>query len=151
MTYPARRILLALAVATVAALPALAKEPAVFTGLVKGVAVGGHDPVAYFQAGRPVEGSAKFAATHAGATWHFSSAANRDAFAAAPDKYAPAFGGYCAWAVSRGYTAKGDPRHWKIVGGRLYLNYSAGIQKKWAADIPGNIARGNANWPTVLE
>jgi hypothetical protein len=146
-----RRTLIAYGILAVMAGPSFAKEPAVFTGLVKGVAVGGYDPVAYFRDGRPAKGSGKFAAKHAGVAWHFSSAANRDAFLAAPNTYAPAFGGYCAWAVSRGYTAKGDPRHWKIVGGRLYLNYSAGVQKQWAADIPGNIAKGKANWPKVLD
>ena len=151
MSAVSRRTLLALAAAMLVAGPAMAGEPAIFTGLVEGTAVGGYDPVAYFEDGKPAKGSARFALTHEGATWRFASAANRDAFQAAPEKYAPRFGGYCAWAVSQGYTAKGDPRHWKIVDGRLYLNYSAGVQKQWAADIAGNIARGNANWPKVLE
>ena len=146
-----RRTLLALAAAVLAAGPAMAGNPAIFTGLVKGTAVGGYDPVAYFKHGKPVKGSPQITLTHQGATWRFASAANRDAFQAAPDRYAPRFGGYCAWAVSQGYTAKGDPRYWKIVDGRLYLNYSAGVQKQWAGDIAGNIAKGNANWPKVLE
>jgi YHS domain-containing protein len=131
--------------------PAAAGKAAVFTGLVSGVAVGGYDPVAYFKQGKPVKGSSKYTVKHKGATWRFSSAANRDAFKASPARYAPQFGGYCAWAVSQGYTAKGDPRHWKIVGGRLYLNYSAGVQQRWARDTSGNIAKGNANWPKVLQ
>lgn len=113
----------------------------------EGVAIEGYDPVAYFKAGKPIKGSGKFTTKHNGATWRFSSAANRDAFAKSPGSYAPQFGGYCAWAVSRGYTASIDPRAWKVVGGKLYLNYSIGVQRQWSADIPGNIAKGNANWP----
>lgn len=113
----------------------------------EGVAIEGYDPVAYFKSGKPVRGSGKFTAKHNGATWRFSSAANRDAFAKSPGAFAPQFGGHCAWAVSRGYTASIDPRAWKVVGGKLYLNYSIGVQRQWSADIPGNIAKGNANWP----
>ncbi|MDH3582343.1 MAG: hypothetical protein OEM91_17190 [Hyphomicrobiales bacterium] len=114
-----------------------------------GVAIEGYDPVAYFKAGKPVRGLSEFTATHAGATWHFASAANRDAFSANPQAFAPQFGGYCAWAVSQGYTAKIDPQAWKIVAGKLYLNYSKGVQRRWAKDIPGNIANGDANWPGI--
>ena len=66
-------------------------------------------------------------------------------------KYAPQYGGYCAWAVSRGYTAGIDPDAWKIVNGRLYLNYSLKVQKQWAEDIPGNIAKAEENWPKILK
>lgn len=114
-----------------------------------GVAIEGYDAVAYFKAGKPVRGSSEFTATHDGATWHFASAANRAAFAANPQAFAPQFGGYCAWAVSQGYTAKIDPQAWKIVAGKLYLNYSKGVQRRWAQDVPGNIAKGDANWPGI--
>ena len=80
-------------------------------------------------------------------TWRFASDKNRDLFKDEARGYAPQYGGYCAWAVSRGYTAKGDPRYWKVVGGKLYLNYDAGVQKDWEKDIPGNIAKGDRNWP----
>ena len=112
-----------------------------------GVAIEGYDPVAYFKAGKPVRGAASFTAKHDGATWRFASAANRDAFAANPAAYAPQFGGYCAWAVSRGYTAEIDPDAWRIVSGKLYLNYSKGVQRQWSQDMLRNIAKGNANWP----
>lgn len=115
------------------------------------VAIEGTDPVAYFTDNKPVKGSANFAHQWKGAEWRFKSAANRDAFAAAPDKYAPQFGGYCAWAVSQGYTATIDPEAWTIVGERLYLNYSKGVQAQWRQDIPGNIALGRENWPGVLD
>ena len=84
-----------------------------------------------------------------GAKWYFASAANRDAFAKNSQKYAPQFGGYCAWAVSQGYTAGIDPEAWKIVDGKLYLNYSKSVQKMWEQDVPGNIRKGNENWPKL--
>lgn len=126
------------------------QKPAVFTELVKGVAVGGHDPVAYFTVGKPVAGDPEITLTHDGAVWRFASEANREAFRADPAKYAPQFGGYCAWAVANGYTAKGDPNAWTVSNGKLYLNYNKSVQKGWEQDIPGNVRKGDANWPTVL-
>ena len=130
--------------------PALAAKDKVYTGLVSGVAVGGYDAVAYFTEKKPVRGSKDITAKHAGVTWRFASAANRDAFVANPGRYAPQYGGYCAWAVSNGYTAKGDPNAWSVVDGKLYLNYNKSVRKKWSRDTAGNIAKGNANWPSVL-
>lgn len=115
-----------------------------------GVAIDGWDPVAYFTDGKPVEGSKAYSFEWNGATWRFASAAHRDLFAQAPEKYAPQYGGYCAWAVSQGYTADIDPEAWKIEDGRLFLNYSLEVQKKWAEDLPGNVAKGDANWPKLL-
>ncbi|MGL6042829.1 MAG: YHS domain-containing (seleno)protein, partial [Sandaracinobacteroides sp.] len=114
------------------------------------VAVSGYDPVAYFTSGKPMQGSKDFIATHAGAEYRFASAANRDAFKANPAKFAPQYGGYCAWAVSQGYTASADPEIWKIVDGKLYLNYNAEVGRKWAKDPAGFIARADGNWPKVL-
>ncbi len=114
-----------------------------------GVAIDGADAVAYFTQARAVEGSRKYTHQWMGAKWRFASAANRDAFAADPAKYAPQYGGYCAWAVSQGYTAPIDREAWKIVGGKLYLNYSKSVQAQWAEDVPGNIRKGDGNWPGV--
>lgn len=114
-------------------------------------AVGGYDPVAYFEAGKPVEGTDEFATEYKGATWRFASAESRDKFIASPETFAPQYGGYCAWAVSQGYTASGDPKYWRIVDGKLYLNYDASVQETWETDIPGFIAKGDANWPAVLQ
>ncbi|MEM9060884.1 MAG: YHS domain-containing (seleno)protein [Pseudomonadota bacterium] len=116
-----------------------------------GTAIDGTDAVAYFTEGRPIEGSSDFTHEWNGATWRFSSAENRDLFAADPAKYAPQYGGYCAWAVAQGYTASTDPEAWKIVDGKLYLNYNKDVQSRWETDIPGHIASGDANWPKVLE
>lgn len=125
-------------------------KPAVFTDFRSKLALDGYDPVAYFALGKPVKGVAEFSATWNGATWRFSSAENKSAFEKEPVKYAPQFGGYCAWAVSEGYTAKGDPFAWRIVDGKLYVNYDTSVQKTWEKDIPGHITKGDANWPKVL-
>jgi len=116
----------------------------------RGLAIKGYDPVAYFDAGKPVEGSSDFETMWGGATWRFASAANRDRFAKEPAKFAPQYGGYCSWAVSQGYTADIDPEAWKIVDGKLYLNYNAKVQAKWQLDIPGNIRKADANWPGLV-
>jgi YHS domain-containing protein len=127
-----------------------AAKPSVFTDFRSKLALDGHDPVAYFKTGKPQKGNPAHAATWNGATWHFSSAENKVAFEAAPQSFAPQFGGYCAWAVSQGYTAKGDPHAWRIVDGKLYVNYNASVQKTWEKDIPNHIVKGEKNWPTVL-
>lgn len=131
--------------------PAVAAEPAPpVHATVQGIAIGGYDTVAYFTEGRPVLGSAEFEHRWNGATWRFASAAARDRFAANPEAYAPRFGGYCAWAVSQNYIAPGDPNVWRIVDGRLYFNFNERARELWEADSAGAIARGNANWPSVL-
>jgi len=107
----------------------------------------GHDPVAYFTEGTPRPGDPAYAFDWDGKRWHFASAANRDAFAAAPAAYAPQYGGNCAWAVAEGYLAPVDPDAWAIVDGKLYLNANRRIQRRWERDIPGFIRRADANWP----
>ena len=127
-----------------------AREAEVYTGTFSSLAVGGYDAVAYFKAGRPVAGSDQFSTPYKGATWRFSSKENLEAFRANPTAFAPQYGGYCSWAVAQGYTASGDPEVWKIVNGKLYLNYDRSVQAKWEKDIPGFIAKGDRNWPGVL-
>ncbi|MEQ9489172.1 MAG: YHS domain-containing (seleno)protein [Alphaproteobacteria bacterium] len=114
-----------------------------------GTAIDGYDPVAYFTEGKPVEGDSEFSHNWNGATWHFSSAENRDLFAANPEKYAPQYGGYCAYAVSQGSTASIEPDAWSIVDGKLYLNYSQSVQSKWEKDKAGYITDADANWPDI--
>lgn len=138
----------ALAAAAPFAAPAFAAEPAVYTK--SGLAIRGYDPVAYFEDGKPVRGDAAHTNTWNGAEWRFASDAHRAAFAANPEAYAPQYGGYCAWAVAEGYTASTDPDAWKIVDGKLYMNFSKRVQRRWEKDIPGNITRANGNWPKVL-
>jgi YHS domain-containing protein len=146
MTIWAAALLLALALPAAAQ----ARSPEIYTGILSATAVGGYDPVAYFTEGKPVEGKRDITHTWKGVTWRFASEKNRDAFKADPAAYAPQYGGYCAWAVSQGYTAKGDPKHWKVVNGKLYLNYDARVQKDWERDASGNIVKADKNWPVVL-
>lgn len=130
--------------------PAAAGKPEVFTGLVKGKGAAGHDVVAYFTMGKPVKGMAEFSTTWKGATWEFSSAENLEKFKANPEAYAPQYGGYCAYGVSKGGLVKGEPDQWTIVDGKLYLNYSASVQKTWSKDIPGFISTADKKWPDIL-
>jgi hypothetical protein len=110
-----------------------------------GVAIGGHDPVAFFSEGRAVPGTEAFEHRWNGAIWRFASAQARDRFAADPEAFAPSYGGWCAWAMSEDRLARGDPLVWRIVGGRLFFNCSAQAQGRWEADDAA-IARGDANW-----
>ena len=128
---------------------AIAGEPAVFsTG--EG-AIRGYDPGAYFTIGAPTRGSNEFSASWQGASYRFASAENLVRFEADPEAYAPQYGGYCAYAVSKGATAGTVPEAWTIVDGKLYLNYSLSVKQRWSKDIPGNIKAANSNWPSVLE
>jgi YHS domain-containing protein len=149
-----RKLLAALAFATVAAFsvaaPAYADQAPVYTGILSRVAVSGYDPVAYFTDGRPVRGNQQFSIMHQGYEYRFASAEHLAAFRANPARYVPQYGGYCAWAVSQGYTASGDPTNWRIVVGKLYRTYKDEIQRRWEQNIPGFIRDANANWPSVL-
>jgi hypothetical protein len=142
-------LLLTAAFLLMSATAALAVDPVNKTWT--GVAIKGYDPVAYFADSKPVEGDSDYEHEWMDATWRFANVANRDRFAADPEKYAPQYGGYCAWAVSQNDTAGIDPEARKIVDGKLYLNYSAKIQERWSKDIPGNIAAADRNWPGLVD
>jgi hypothetical protein len=114
-----------------------------------GVAVQGYDVVSYFSEGRAVRGQPAFTHEWNGVAWRFATAANRDAFAAAPEKCAPEFGGYCAYGVSRGYAVDVDPEAFAVVDGKLYLNYSKRVQRTWDQDRAGYIEKARAGWPKV--
>lgn len=115
-----------------------------------GAAIRGYDPVAYFTEKKPVQGSSSYKAEFRGSTFHFASQANRDAFAAAPAKYAPQYNGFCAFGVAGGYKAAIDPAAFTIVDDKLYLNYNRSVQTQWRADVPGFIAKADKNWPQVV-
>jgi len=123
----------------------------IHTGFLSDTALDGYDAVAYHTEGRAVEGSTEHTTRWKDATWRFASAENRARFEADPERYAPRYGGYCAYAVAQGATAPGDPEVWKIVDGRLYLNVNEKIAARWKQDIPGYIEKADANWPSVLE
>jgi YHS domain-containing protein len=147
-----RRHILTLAIAAPAvaafAPPAMAASPEVYAE--GGIAVDGSDVVTYFTQGAPVAGDEAITFDYMGATWRFSTQENRDLFADDPAAYAPQYGGYCAYAVSQGYTAPTVPEAWTVVDGKLYLNFSTSVRRRWERDIPGHIAMADANWPSVL-
>lgn len=116
-----------------------------------GLALKGYDPVAYFSDNAAVPGSEEYTATVDGVTYHFASAENRDAFTADPAKYSPQFGGFCAMAAAMGKKFDVDPAAFSVVDGKLYLNVNQKVQAKWQEDIPGNIAKGEANWPNIKD
>lgn len=143
------RALLALLLLSGWALPAFGLDPinsSFFSGAIKG-----YDPVAYFTEGEPVKGSRQFTHTWRGATWRFASREHLELFKADPERYAPQYGGYCAWAVAQGETVGIDPDAWSIIEGKLYLNYSKKIRRQWLEDVEGNIRKGDANWPELLK
>lgn len=130
---------------------ALAADP-VFVGAADGggkAAIRGYDPVAYHLERKPVLGKPEFNADWNGAEWRFASAANRDAFLLDPARYAPVFGGYCAFGASRGYKVSTDPEAFAIEGGKLYLNYSIPVANTWNKDRPGYIVKATTEWKTL--
>lgn len=115
----------------------------------QGLALKGHDPVAYFTVGKPTQGVAKYSAKFQGATYHFASAANQKRFQSNPAKYAPQYGGFCAMGAAIGKKLDVDPNSFKVVDDKLYLNVNAEIFKKWSEDVPGHIRAADQNWPAL--
>ena len=142
-----RRHLLLAATATLVPVAAWAAGPANLDA--RGVAIHGHDPVAYFVEGKAVMGKSEHSTTVSAATYWFASEANQQLFKADPAKYEPQYGGYCAYGVAQGVKPDIDPTAFRIVDGKLYLNLSPAVQKRWQADIPGFIDRANQNWTSL--
>lgn len=117
----------------------------------RGVAIRGYDPVAFFTESRAVEGDKQYTHRWMNAEWRFISAENRDLFAADPEKYAPQYGGYCAYAASQGRIYDANPKFWKIVDGKLYLNYNGTAQQRWEKELPKNIAKAAQLWPQLIQ
>ena len=120
---------------------------AIYTGFFSNEALRGYDTVAYFTMGMPIEGSDEYTFEYQGATWKFSSQEHLDLFKADPGKYAPQYGGYCAWAMANGDTASAEPDLWTIHEGKLYLNYSRRINQRWKADMENFIKSADVEWP----
>jgi hypothetical protein len=144
-------VVVTLLLAGCAATPGLVsqKEPVAPLNSENGVALKGYDAVAYFADKSPKKGSDQITYAWDGLTWKFVSEGNRKQFAAQPAHYAPQYGGYCAFAVSRGLIADVDPNSWAVVDDRLYLNNNAFAHQLWSEDRPGNISAGDRNWPLV--
>ena len=137
-------------VAIITGSQAQAASSAIFTPS-SGLALDGYDTVAFFTQARPVRGDARFEGIWQGARWRFSTQDHLNRFLAEPARFAPQYGGYCAWAVgARNALAPGDARYWRIVDGKLYVNFDAGVQAQWVRDIPGFILAADRNWPAIL-
>jgi YHS domain-containing protein len=119
--------------------------------LVDGAAIGGYDVVAYHTAGKPAKGDAQFTSIYQGVKWKFSSAENRDLFAAEPAKFAPAYGGWCSVGAAKGKKINIDPALFAVVDGQLYLNSSKGAHENvFLKDVPGTISKGEQNWKVIF-
>ena len=114
-------------------------------------AISGYDPVAYFTEDMPVKGMKEFTTHWNNADWYFSSAENQASFEANPEKYAPQYGGFCAFGMSRGYAVSTEPDAWYIEDGKLYLNHNLAVRKTWLKDIPRYIEKANPVWADKLE
>nr|WP_239032537.1 YHS domain-containing (seleno)protein [Leisingera sp. MMG026] len=144
-----RLVLMAVAVMFVS-LPDRARADAAVFSSRAGVAIGGYDAVAFFEHGTAEPGRRGHAVMWKGVVWRFASARNQAQFEANPRAYAPAFGGYCAYAMSQGRLHDGNPRIWAIVDGELFLLNNRGVHHLWQADTVQMIADGRAHWPAVL-
>ena len=129
----------------------LAGEDPIYTSFLSNEAVGGFDVVTYFESDGPQEGKDKYSYDYLGAEWLFVSQENLEKFKQNPEKYAPQYGGYCAYAAALGSTAKGEPDQWHIHENKLYLNYDANIKDRWVRDKENYIVQGDANWPKILD
>lgn len=124
----------------------------IYTSFLNNKAVGGYDVVSYYQDdGKPVKGNKKYLLEYKGADWYFSSQENLDTFRQEPEKYAPQYGGYCAYALASGETVKGDPLQYHIHNDKLYLNINAKYKGIWLNDKLDFIAKGDSHWPDVLK
>ena len=138
-----------LAIALLFGAVAAAQAMAMNVDKATGLAIEGYDPVAYFTDDKAVKGDPMFSAEHNGAVYHFASAEHRDMFKENPDKYAPQYGGYCAYGVAKGVKAAIEPDQFTVLDGKLYLNYDASVQKTWRKDIPGYLMKAEENWPQL--
>lgn len=126
-----------------------AQQPATFS--TDGKAIRGYDPVAYFTDGKAVKGDSTLTYVYDGTTWQFATAEHRDAFKADPAKYAPQYGGYCAYGASRGYKAPTQPDAWTVTDGKLYLNYNTGVRTEWDKDRKGYIEKADKHWQKIRD
>jgi YHS domain-containing protein len=116
---------------------------------VDGAALSGYDAVAYQDEGAAVRGETTITTDWNGATWRFATPAHAAQFRADPARYAPAYDGHCAYAMSEGRKSGGMPELWQVAGGRLYLLCSKSAFEKWTSEFDARLARANANWLTL--
>ncbi|MGW9686634.1 YHS domain-containing (seleno)protein [Flagellimonas sp. 2504JD1-5] len=114
--------------------------------LFSDTAINGYDPVAYIVSDKAMEGNEEYSYHWKNATWLFASEENQKLFMESPDKYTPEYGGYCAFAVSKGFTANSSPNAFDIIDGKLYLFDSEEVKQEWKSDLQENLKKGKANW-----
>jgi len=144
-----KNLLLTTAVVLFTALHVNAQQEEVFT--LHSQAIRGYDPVAYFKEAKPVKGSDEYSFKWKDANWLFSSKENLDSFSLNPEKYAPQYGGYCAYGLSEGHKAPTDPNAWTIVDGKLYFNYSLKVKELWIKNPTERIEKADKNWPMLKD
>ncbi len=115
----------------------------------KGIAIKGYDPVAYFELQKAVEGNKAFTIEWSKSQWRFVSQANLEKFKLSPQKYAPQYGGFCAYGCSEDHLSPADPNAWTIAGGKLYLNYNNETRDAWLKDIDNRIKTADEYWPNL--
>lgn len=146
-----KKLLLIPLLLSFAATTLLAETKSLLNVNKNGLALQGYDPVAFFTENKPVKGKPEFKFAHQGATYLFASAENKMRFEKEPEKYAPAFGGFCAYGVSRNKLVEIDPEAFQIVDGHLLLQYSKGVRSDFNKDVEGNLSRAKSNWPALVE
>jgi YHS domain-containing protein len=119
--------------------------------IVDGKAIRGYDAVAFHREQKAVQGNKVFSYDWSGATWQFASASNRDLFKADPGKYAPQYGGYCAYGTAEGHKAPTETETWTVRDGKLYFNYNKEVKDLWMKDQEGFIKKADKLWPTVKD
>ncbi len=147
------RYLILLLVSLITVLPQMssAGEDEVYTGFFSDTALSGYDTVAYFKEGKALKGKKKYRTQYKGANWQFYNAENLQLFNLNPEKYAPQYGGYCAYAAADNRTAGGDPEFWSIHNGKLYLSYDQDIAEKWESNKEEIVKNADNNWPQLIE
>ena len=143
------KFIIALFFIGLAPLQAHADSPEIYTRMRDNLAVSGYDTVSFFS-GKPQKGNEEITLEYKGARWNFATRANRDLFRTNPEAFAPAYGGYCAWAVAHDKLAKGSPKHWHVKDGRLFLNFNGRIQRKWDKKRDTFITKADEIWPDIL-
>jgi len=113
------------------------------------VAIKGYDAVAYFKQGQPVQGNAKYTHEWMNAKWYFSNDEYLREFSAQPEAFAPQYGGFCAFAMSKGQKADTDPKAWTIYDGKLYLNYNQQVKSMWQQNKNANIQKADGYWRQI--
>jgi hypothetical protein len=144
-----KKLMVSIAFFLAFALTGFSQKSEVF--IFEGAAIRGYDPVAYFTDNKAVKGDDHFSFEWKNAVWHFANAENLAAFKSDPQKYAPQYGGYCAYGTAEGHKAPTSADAWTIVDNKLYFNYNKNVQSMWKKNTEGNIQKAEKNWPLIKD